>query len=124
MTDFLDSLPIQTSNPTLKRALLQSLITIICLIFCLLKDPSWRFFLPFTISLLVAISSFGLAALIISLIILFFYGVVHFGFKFESSFWFPRPNSILNNLGVFLNALAFSFMCLSQAVGMCISHHS
>lgn len=124
MTDFLDSLPIQTSNPTLKRALLQSLITIICLIFCLLKDPSSQFFLPFTISLLVAISSFGLAALIISLIILFFYGVVHFGFKFESSFWFPRPNSILNNLGVFLNALAFSLMCLSQAVGMCISHHS
>ncbi|KAK8829768.1 hypothetical protein WA577_001162 [Blastocystis sp. JDR] len=105
MTDFLDSLPIPASNHTLKRALLQALITIIGLIFCLLKDPS----------LLVAISSFGLAALIISLVILFFYGVVHFGFKFDSSFWFPRPKSILNNLGVFLNALAFSLMCLSQA---------
>ena len=65
-----------------------------------------------------SISSFGLIALIISLTILFFYGVFSFGFKFDASFWLPRPNSILNNLGVFLNALAFSLMCLSQVVGI------
>ena len=40
MTDFLDSLPLPTNSPTLKRALLQSLLTVIGLIFCLLKDPS------------------------------------------------------------------------------------
>ena len=123
MTDFLDSLPIPASNHTLKRALLQALITIIGLIFCLLKDPSSCLLFLVTISLLVAISSFGLAALIISLVILFFYGVVHFGFKFDSSFWFPRPKSILNNLGVFLNALAFSLMCLSQAVAFRMVSH-
>lgn len=72
--------------------------------------PSWLY------RLLVGISSFGLVALVISLVILFFYGVANYGFKFDSSFWFPRPNSILNNLGVFINSLAFSLMCLSQVV--------
>lgn len=72
--------------------------------------------LTFIPRLLVGISSFGLVALIVSLIILFFYGIIEYGFKFDSSFWFPRPNSILNNLGVFINSLAFSLMCLSQVV--------
>ena len=40
MTDFLDSLPIPSNHPTVKRAILQALITAICLILCLLKDPS------------------------------------------------------------------------------------
>ena len=49
MTDFLDSLPLPSSHPTLKRALLQLLITVICLVLCLLKDPRYPvspFFLP------------------------------------------------------------------------------
>ena len=41
MTDFLDSLPIPTSHPTLKRAILQFIITVICLILCILKDPRY-----------------------------------------------------------------------------------
>ena len=117
MTDFLSSLPLPIENPTLKRGIFQAILTILCLLFCLLKDPSY-FSLSYHIthSLLVGISSFGLVALIISLIILFVYGVIEYGFKFDSSFWFPRPNSILNNLGVFINSLAFSLMCLSQVV--------
>ena len=113
MTDFVDGLPIESTHPTLKRAILQAFITVIALILCLLKDPS----------LLVGVSSFGLVALVISLIILFIYGMVTYGFKFDSSFWFPRPNGILNNLGVFINSLAFSLMCLSQVVSIssCLS---
>ena len=106
MTDFVDGLPISSTHPTLKRAILQGVITIIALVLCLLKDPS----------LLVGVSSFGLVALVISLIILFIYGLVTYGFKFDHSFWFPRPNGILSNLGVFINSLAFSLMCLSQVV--------
>lgn len=44
MTDFLSSLPIPISNPTLKRGILQGIITILCLIFCLLKDPSYSYY--------------------------------------------------------------------------------
>lgn len=62
------------------------------------------------------VSSFGLIALVISLLILFFYGVSAYGFKFETSFWFPQQGHILSNLGVFINSLAFSLMCLSQVV--------
>ena len=49
MTDFLDSLPIPTSHPTLKRAILQFIITVICLILCILKDPRYPFF-PFSLA--------------------------------------------------------------------------
>ena len=114
MTDFLDSLPIPSSHPTVKRAILQALITAICLLLCLLKDPS----------LLVGVSSFGLIALVVSLIILFVYGVVEYGFKFESSFWYPREGRILSNLGVFVNSLAFSLMCLSQVKHLKRSYRS
>ena len=113
MTDFVDGLPVKSAHPTFKRAILQAFITIIALILCLLKDPS----------LLVGVSSFGLVALVISLIILFIYGMATYGFNFDSSFWFPRPNGILNNLGVFIKSLAFSLMCLSQVVSIfpCLS---
>lgn len=67
-------------------------------------------------SLLVGVSSFGLIALVVSLLILFVYGVATYGFKFESSFWFPQRGHVLSNLGVFVNSLAFSLMCLSQVV--------
>ena len=63
MTDFLSSLPIMTSHPTEKRYLMQSILTVVSIVLCLLKDPS----------VLVRISSFGLVALAISFVLLFIY---------------------------------------------------
>ena len=80
---------------------------------------------PFSLppSLLVGVSSFGLIALVVSLLILFFYGVAAYGFKFVSSFWFPQRGHVLSNLGVFINSLAFSLMCLSQVVAIPAGMH-
>lgn len=113
MTDFLDSLPIPSDHPQLKRFLFQTVLTVLAIVLCLLKDPS----------LLVGVSSFGLLALVVSLVILFIYGVAVYGFTFDASFWFPRKGHILDNLGVYINSLAFSEMLLSQVVGDCLSLH-
>ena len=40
MTDFLSSLPLPIENPSVKRGIFQAILTIVCLLFCLLKDPS------------------------------------------------------------------------------------
>ena len=113
MTDFLDSLPIPSAHPQLKRFLFQTVLTVVAIVLCLLKDPS----------LLVGVSSFGLLALVVSLVILFIYGVAVYGFTFDASFWLPRKGHILDNLGVYINSLAFSEMLLSQVVGDCLSLH-
>lgn len=114
MTDFMDSLPIPSEHPKVKRLLFQAVITVAALVLCLLKDPS----------LLVGVSSFGLVALIVSLVILFIYGVAVYGFTFDASFWFPQKGHILDNLGVYINSLAFSEMLLSQVVGVSLSLHA
>ena len=88
------------------------------------QRPQVPLFSPFlSPSLLVGVSSFGLIALVVSLLILFFYGVAAYGFKFESSFWFPQRGHVLSNLGVFINSLAFSLMCLSQVVAIPAGMH-
>ena len=107
MTDFLSSLPIMTSHPTEKRYLMQSILTIIAIILCLLKDPS----------VLVRISSFGLMALTISFVLLFIYCFGYGKLEWESSYLSPLSlKDFLNNFGVFVFSLGITPLLFTQLV--------
>ena len=107
MTDFMVALPVMTDSPDMKRYIMQAILTIIAIILCMLKDPS----------LLVKISSFGLVALGISFVLLFFYGVRHYHFSFNASYLWPTSTTdFLNKFGVFVYSLGFTLYLLSQVV--------
>ena len=110
MTDFLSSLPIMTSHPTEKRYLMQSILTIIAIILCLLKDPS----------LVVSISSLGLVALVVSYVLLFIYCFTSSRLSWETSYLYPlSAKDFLNNFGVFAYSLGFTLYLFSQLVALC-----
>ena len=79
MTDFMVALPVMTGSLEMKRYVMQAILTVVAIILCMLKDPS----------LLVKISSFGLVALAVSFVLLFFYGVRHYHFSFDASYLWP-----------------------------------
>ena len=107
MSDFLQSLPFLIEKPLEKKILCQCILTVISIILCMLKDPS----------LLVGISSFGLAALILSFILVFFYGITNSHFSFQPEYLWPTSTKdFLNNLGIFVYSLAFTEYILPQAV--------
>lgn len=107
MCDFLTSIPFFDEQPAIKRLIAQGIITIICIVLCMLKDPS----------LLVTISSFGLAALIISFTVLLGYGFTTSHLEFHDRYLWPtNTRDILNNLGIFVYSLAFTEYVLPQAV--------
>ena len=110
MTDFLSSLPIMTSHPTEKRYLMQSILTIIAIVLCLLKDPS----------LVVSISSLGLVALVVSYVLLFIYCFTSSRLNWETSYLYPlSARDFLNNFGVFAYSLGFTLYLFSQLVALC-----
>ena len=110
MTDFLSSLPFLTDNYSMKRTLMQILLTILAIVLCLLKDPS----------LLVTISSFGLFALVISFVLLFIYGITKSKFSYNTSYLFPTSTSdFFNKFGILVYSLGFTFFLLSQLVSYC-----
>ena len=110
MTDFLSSLPIMTSHPTEKRYLMQSILTIIAIVLCLLKDPS----------LVVSISSLGLVALVVSYVLLFIYCFTSSRLSWETSYLYPlSARDFLNNFGVFAYSLGFTLYLFSQLVALC-----
>ena len=47
MTDFLEAIPIG-SNRKLRRIISQVILTVLCILLCLLKDPKWLFLYPLT----------------------------------------------------------------------------
>ena len=107
MTDFLSSLPFLEDNYSLKRILMQIILTIFSILLCLLKDPS----------LLVTISSFGLFALIISFVLLFIYGITNSEFSFKRSYLFPTSTSdFFNKFGILVYSLGFTLFLLAQLV--------
>lgn len=107
MTDFLQSLPILNEYPFAKKLLSQILLALVAIILCMLKDPS----------LLVGISTFGLFALVLSYILLFYYGVTNSHFSFDSSYLWPKSTKdFLNNFGIFIYSLGFTLFLLSQVV--------
>ena len=109
MTDFLSSLPIMTSHPTEKRYLMQSILTIIAIVLCLLKDPS----------VLVGISSLGLVALVVSYVLLFIYCFMSSKLSWETSYLYPLSVvDFLNNFGVFVYSLGFTLYLFSQLVAL------
>ena len=110
ITDFLSSLPIMTSHPTEKRYLMQSILTIIAIVLCLLKDPS----------LVVSISSLGLVALVVSYVLLFIYCFTSSRLSWETSCLYPlSARDFLNNFGVFAYSLGFTLSLFSQLVALC-----
>ena len=110
MTDFLSSLPIMTSHPTEKRYLMQSILTIIAIVLCLLKDPS----------LVVSISSLGLVALVVSYVLLFIYCFTSSRLSWETSYLYPlSARDFLNNFGVFVYSLGFTLYLFSKLVALC-----
>ena len=109
MADFLQALPFLNDKPMEKKILCYCILTIISIVLCMLKDPS----------LLVVISSFGLAALILSYILLFYYGITNSHFSFNSSYLWPKSiMDFLNNFGIFIYSLGFTLFLLSQVVGV------
>lgn len=69
------------------------------------------------ISLLVGVSSFGMVAMVASLITLFVYGLSTTKFTFKTEFLYPvNLSSFLENLGLFVHSLAFILFLLSQTV--------
>ena len=115
MTDFLDSLPIPSDHPQLKRFLFQTVLTVVAIVLCLLKDPS----------LLVTISSFGLFALVISFILLFVYGVTNFSFSFKREYLFPlSASAFFNKIGIYIYSLGFTLFLLSQLVALAPRTHA
>ena len=107
MTDFLSSLPIMTSHPTEKRYLMQSILTVVSIVLCLLKDPS----------VLVRISSFGLVALAISFVLLFIYCFGYGKLEWEASYLSPLSlKDFLNNFGVFVYSLGITPLLFTQLV--------
>ena len=116
MTDFLTAIPIQFGSEKIHRFICQFILTVIAVILTLLKDPSYCSFVLF-ISLLVGVSSFGLIALIASLITLFVFGLSTTTFTFKTEFLYPVSLSgFLENLGLFVNSLGFVLFLLSQTV--------
>ena len=107
MSDFLQALPFLNDKPMEKKIICYCVLTVISIILCMLKDPS----------LLVVISSFGLAALIISFILVFYYGITNSHFTFQQeNLWPTSTRDFLNNLGIFVYSLAFTEYILPQAV--------
>lgn len=107
MTDFMVALPVMTGSLEMKRYVMQAILTVVAIILCMLKDPS----------LLVKISSFGLVALAVSFVLLFFYGVRHYHFSFDASYLWPTSTTdFLNKFGVFVYSLGFTLFLLSQVV--------
>lgn len=107
MTDFLSALPVMTDSLQTKRYVMQGILTVVAIVLCMLKDPS----------LLVKISSFGLVALGVSFLLLFFYGVKNYRFSFDTSYLWPTSTvDFLNKFGVFVYSLGFTLFLLSQVV--------
>ena len=107
MTDFLSALPVMTDNPQAKRYVMQAILTVVAIVLCMLKDPS----------LLVKVSSFGLVALGVSFLLLFFYGIKNYQFSFDASYLWPTSTvDFLNKFGVFVYSLGFTLFLLSQVV--------
>ena len=107
MTDFLSALPVMTDNPQAKRYVMQAILTVVAIVLCMLKDPS----------LLVKVSSFGLVALGVSFLLLFFYGIKNYQFSFDTSYLWPTSTvDFLNKLGGGGGGLGFTLFLLSQVV--------
>lgn len=107
MTDFMQSLPILNDSPFVKKLGSQILLAVVAIILCMLKDPS----------LLVGISSFGLIALVISYVLLFYYGITNSHFTFKTEYLWPTSaKNFLNNFGIFIYSLGFTLFLLSQVV--------
>ena len=120
MTDFITAIPIQIYNEGVHRFICQFILTVIVVILTLLKDPSYIPFRKLTISLyslLVGVSSFGMIAMVVSLVILFVYGLSTTSFSFKTEYLYPSSlSSFLENLGLFVHSLAFILFLLSQTV--------
>lgn len=107
MSDFIQSLPFLDDQPTVKKIVGQCVLTLVSIILCMLKDPS----------LLVGISSFGLIALIISFIVLYWNGITTSQVSIKEEYLWPTSSTdFMNNLGIFVYSLAFTEYILPQAV--------
>ena len=107
MTDFMCKLPFQIGSERVNRLIMQAFLTIIVLVLTLLKDPS----------LLVGVSSMGMIAMVLSLVILFIFGLVNTSWNFKTEYVYPSSLSgFLGNLGLFVHSLAFILFLLSNTV--------
>lgn len=107
MTDFMCKLPFQIGSERVNCLIMQAFLTIIVLVLTLLKDPS----------LLVGVSSMGMIAMVLSLVILFIFGLVNTSWNFKTEYLYPSSLSgFLGNLGLFVHSLAFILFLLSNTV--------
>ena len=114
MTDFMCKLPFQIGSEATNRLVLQLLLTVIIIVLTLLKDPS----------LLVGVSSLGMIAMVLSLILLFIYGLATTSWNFKKEYLYPSSLSgFLGNLGLFVHSLAFILFLLSNTVPPFCPHH-
>lgn len=114
MTDFMCKLPFQIGSESTNRLILQLILTIIIIVLTLLKDPS----------LLVGVSSLGMIAMVLSLVLLFIYGLTTTSWNFKREYLYPSSLSgFLGNLGLFVHSLAFILFLLSNTVALLSSRH-
>ncbi|CBK21714.2 uncharacterized protein [Blastocystis hominis] len=104
MTDFLEAIPIG-SNRKLRRVISQVILTLLCILLCLLKDPK----------MLVAVSSLGLYAIAAGFLAMIIFGFIEYPFKFEVSDLWPRSiSAFLQNFGIIVYCMGFILFLLTQ----------
>ncbi|KAK8795926.1 hypothetical protein WA171_003892, partial [Blastocystis sp. BT1] len=103
MTDFLSALPL--GAPQYRRLIAQLILTVLCIILCLLKDPK----------MLVAVSSLGLFAIAGGFLALIIFGGVKFGIHFAVSDLWPKSfEAFLENFGIIVYCMGFILFLLTQ----------
>ncbi|KAK8797892.1 hypothetical protein WA171_005421 [Blastocystis sp. BT1] len=105
MAGFLENMTFFGKNETSRKIVIQIFITIICIVLCLLKDPS----------VLVPISSSGLIAIIASYLILIIYGMSKYKPSFEAKdLWPESASALLENIGIYVYCMGFILFLLTQ----------
>lgn len=135
MAGFLENMTFFGKNETSRKIVIQIFITIICIVLCLLKDPSQLSPLVVICSVLVPISSSGLIAIIASYLILIMFHHVHslilsYGMsKYKPSFeakdlWPESASALLENIGIYVYCMGFILFLLTQyVIFLLFSHH-
>lgn len=128
MTDFLECIPF-SHNKTMRRLIAQIILTVLCIILCLLKDPKyisldffdlqnvgWYFF-PWFICYYWCFPYYDHVSLYYSISIIHSFGFVEYKFDFAMSDLWPKSiEGFLQEFGVIVYCMGFILFLLTQYV--------
>ena len=105
MAGFLGDMSFFGKSESTRKFWIHIFITVVCIILCLLKDPS----------VLVPISTFGLFAIIASYIVLVIYGMANYKPEFHAAdLWPTSPSQLLEKIGIYVYCMGFILFLLTQ----------